>query len=98
MDALTFEKHYPSHNNGILGCDGFSDTDTIFCLVANGDNNFLNFGIVNDTILFVDKSKEFKEDSINVYILKDNTFKLSRTRLAEIFQGRIVMTVNIHDD
>lgn len=98
MNTVLFEKHCPSYNNGTLGCDGFSNTDAIFCLAANGDNNFLNFGIVENSILFIDKSKEFKEDDLNVYLLKDDTYKLSRTKLDEEYHGRIIMAVNIYDD
>ena len=98
MNTVLFEKHCPSYNNGTLGCDGFTNTDSIFCLAANGDNNFLNFGIIENSILFVDKSKSFFDGGLNVYQLQDGTFKLSRTELNEEYKGRIIMATNIFDD
>ena len=98
MNTVLIEKHSPSFNNGILGCDGLSDTDSIFCLAVNGDNNFLNFGIIENSILFADKSKLFLDGGLNVYQLQDGTFKLSRNELKEEYKGRIIMAANIFDE
>ena len=61
MNTVLIEKHSPSFNNGILGCDGFSDTDSIFCLAANGDNNFLNFENIRYCLL-INQNRSMTED------------------------------------
>lgn len=55
MNSITFsDKHPPCGYLGILGCNGYEKSESVVCLTANGDNNFLNEGIVEGSILFVD--------------------------------------------
>ena len=57
----------------ILGCNGY-DTRNVVCVTANGDNNFLNEGIVEGTLLFVDTSEEYKAGQLNVFKFKEEVF------------------------
>ena len=36
------DNHVPCGYMGMLGCNGYEQIDGIICLIANGDNNFLN--------------------------------------------------------
>lgn len=44
------DNHVPCGYMGMLGCNGYEQIDGIICLIANGDNNFLNEGIVEGSI------------------------------------------------
>ena len=92
------DKHVPCGYMGILGCNGYEKTDNIICLTANGDNNFLNEGIVEGSILFVETSSKFQEGLLNVFKYKSNIspqYKLSRNRVAgATFCGKVLMAVN----
>ena len=81
----------------ILGCNGY-DTKNVVCVTANGDNNFLNEGIVEGTLLFVDTSEEYKAGQLNVFKFKEEVtpqLKLSRTKLSgTTYFGKVMMAVN----
>ena len=48
MNSITFsDKHPPCGYLGILGCNGYEKSESVVCLTANGDNNFLNEGMAN---------------------------------------------------
>ena len=98
MNTLIRSQHHrPRINNDVIGLDGYANTDSVVCLIANEDNNFLNEGIVENSILFVDTAKEYREGSLSIYQLTnaDTPFMLSRTPVggAEYF-GRIILTIN----
>lgn len=93
-------KHAPCSLNGIVGCNCYSNTDSIICFIANGDNNFLNEGIVEKSILFVDSGGTFEAGKLNVFEQENNTpkFKISRAQLSDgRFIGRVVMCANQYD-
>jgi len=82
----------------ILGCSGFNNTKYIICMTANGDNNFLDEGIVEGTLLFIDTTQPFQKGLLNVLKFKDGAepqFKLSREKITGTTQyGKVVMAVN----
>lgn len=89
--------HAPCTYNGIVGCDKYANADSIICCIANADNNFLNEGIVEKSILFVDTKGIFEVGKLNVFEREKETpkLKVSRTMLPEAkFVGRVVMTAN----
>lgn len=51
--------HIPCGYLGVLGCNGYQNTDKVICMTATGDNNFLNEGIVEGTLLFIDTNGEY---------------------------------------
>ncbi len=99
MNGITNpQTHSPCGYSGILGCDGYSNTSNIICLVANGDNNFLNEGIVKGTILFIDRNNHFQEGLLNVFCFKEQcepNYKLSRSKVAKAtYIGKVIMAIN----
>lgn len=92
------DNHVPCCYMGILGCNGYEKTDNIICLTANGDNNFLNEGIVEGSILFIETSSKFQEGLLNVFKYKLNIspqYKLSRNKVAgATFVGKVLMAIN----
>lgn len=92
------DKHAPCGYMGILGCNGYDKADKIICLTANGDNNFLNEGIVEGSILFVDTSGKFQAGLLNVFKFKSDIspqYKLSRNKVAgATFLGKVLMAIN----
>ena len=93
-------KHTPCIVNGIVGCDRYENTDSIMCLIANNDNNFLNEGIVEKSIIFVDTKGTYEPGKLNVFERENEIpkFKISRTQLPEAkFIGRIIMTANQYE-
>ena len=92
------DKHVPCGYMGILGCNGYDKADKIICLTANGDNNFLNEGIVEGSILFVDTKSKFQQGLLNVFKFKSNIspqYKLSRNKVAgATFVGKVLMAIN----
>ncbi len=67
------EKLMPAAYFDILGCRGFDNTEDIVCMTANSDNNFLNEGIVEGTLLFIDTGKTFEEGLLNVFKYDEET-------------------------
>ena len=87
------DNHVPCGYMGMLGCNGYEQIDGIICLIANGDNNFLNEGIVEGSILFIDTKSKFQQGLLNVFKFKSNIspqYKLSRKErlknLSEAFE------------
>ena len=80
------DNHVPCGYMGMLGCNGYEQTGDIICLIANGDNNFLNEGIVEGSILFIDTKSKFQQRLLNVFKFKSNIspqYKLSRNKSQE---------------
>lgn len=92
------DKLTPCGYADILGCNGFQNTKGVVCMTANGDNNFLNEGIVEGSILFIDTNQKYAQGQLNVFKFRENTnpqYKLSRTRIKEaIFFGTVLMAIN----
>ena len=99
MNSVVFsEKHVPCGYMGILGCNGYEAVDQIVCLMANGDNNFISEGIVENSILFVDTTGKFKPGALNVFSEQSRgvvSYVLSRNEMENAdFFGRVLMSVN----
>ena len=81
-----------------LVCNGYQNTDKVICMTATGDNNFLNEGIVEGTLLFVDTNGEYQKGQLNVFKYKAERtpqYKLSRRRVPQAaFVGKVLMAVN----
>lgn len=95
-----FSQHVPCSIDGIVGCSCYSNTDSIICFIANADNNFLNEGIVEKSILFVDTMGHFEDGKLNVFEQENCTpkLKVSRARLPDsVFIGRVVMCANQYE-
>ena len=97
-NIILSDKHIPCGYMGILGCNGYEVSDKIICLTANGDDNFLNEGIVEGSILFVDTNGKYEEGLLNVFKYKSNIspqYKLSRNKVAgALFVGKVLMAIN----
>lgn len=92
------DTHVPCGYMGMLGCNGYEQIDNTICLTANGDNNFLNEGIVEGSLLFIDTSSKYQEVLLNVFKFKANIspqYKLSRNKVAgATFVGKVLMAIN----
>lgn len=88
----------PCYSENTLGCSGFRNTKNIVCLIVNDENNFIDNGIVEGSILFVNTKAIYKPDKINVYKYNEERqpqYKLSNggEKDAKYF-GRVVMAIN----
>ena len=92
------DTHVPCGYMGMLGCNGYEQIDNIICLTANGDNNFLNEGIVEGSLLFIDTNSKYQEGLLNVFKFKANIspqYKLSRNKVAgATVVGKVLMAIN----
>lgn len=67
MPVIISTNHLPCARGSVLGLGGyFGMCSTVVCLRANNDGHFIKDGITNNSILFVDKSKGFRENGLNV--------------------------------
>lgn len=96
--SASLEKHSPCYHAGIIGCDGYANAQNIICMTANDDNNFLQDGIVQGTLLFIDTDGTYEKGKLNVFRYKRDRspqYKLSRTKIPKgIFVGTVLMAVN----
>lgn len=96
--AALLEKHTPGKQFDIIGCSGYSNMNNIVCLTASADNNFIEEGIVQGTLLFVDKDSTYEKGKLNVFRYKRDRspqYKLSRTKIPKgSFIGTVFMAVN----
>lgn len=93
------EKHKPQKLCDVIGLGGFSrkELSSVFCLIANDDNNYLNEGIVLNSLLFIDPTMDFREGALNVFRQNDEVFpfRLCRSQFPNAeYAGRIFMTIN----
>ena len=85
--------------SGTLGFQGYGH-ESLFAVLANGDNNFLLYGIAENSLLVVDQNYPYKENKLNVF--QTGTFadgekklKLSLEWLENCpYMGRVIMSVN----
>ena len=91
------EKHAPCGYMDILGVSGYKEAKNVICLTANGDNNFIDEGIVENSILFVDTSESFIKGLLNVFKLQPNCspqYKLSREEIPNAsYFGKVIMAI-----
>ena len=92
------EKHVPYSCFGILGCNGYKDTDKVICMTASGGNNFASEGIVEGSLLFIDTTCECQSGALNVFKYKAERtpqYKLSRRKIPHAaYVGKVLMAVN----
>lgn len=93
------DEHPLVYTNGVLGFEGYTG-DFKFCVFANGDNNFLSYGIAENSMLIVDTSLPYEPYKLNVFqtdklIKGQRQLKLSLTRLGDFpYVGRVIMSVS----
>lgn len=96
-----YEQHPLVFSHGVLGFQSFPGTD-LFCVPANGDNNFLSYGIVENTLLIVDRKKLFWETALNIFQTAQMShgaaqLKLSSVWLADAsYVGRVILSANLY--
>lgn len=93
--------HPPKMIRDVIGIGGY-DRDkrsTVVCMHANDDNNFLNEGIVRNSVVFVDTSADFTAGALNVFKTGGEVpFKLSKTEISGAeYVGKIFLTVNQYE-
>lgn len=97
------ERHSPYIQKDVLGCNGFNRKDDYFCLIATKEDGsdgtrYINDGIVENSILYVNKKVPFENDRLNVFIDPDGNFELSTKRKTDkTYFGRVIMTINQYD-
>ena len=66
MNVLNnYEQHPLIFSHGVLGFQGYPGTD-LFCVLVNGDNNFLSYGIVENSLLIVNRKEPLAPTALNV--------------------------------
>ena len=98
MQTIFTQKHAPGGCMGMLGCDGYQNTDKVICFYASAHNNFISDGIVEGSLVFVDTDCDCLRGNLNVYRRFDGRepqYKLSRKDVPQAaFVGKVVMAVN----
>lgn len=101
MISSDYEKHPLVYRNGVLGLAGYEcAAEELFCLHANGDNNFLLHGIAENSLLVVDPKLPYEEDKLSVFqtnVLVNGAYqpKLSLARLGDCpYMGRVIMAIS----
>ena len=85
-----------------LGFEGYPQ-EGLFAVPANGDNNFLLYGIVEHSLLIVDQKQPFEMEKLNMFqtdtiIQGKKQLKLSLTRLKGFpYVGRVIMAISRYD-
>lgn len=90
--------HPCSSCGDVMGCV-YHNVDDVFILTANADNNFLYYGIAENSLLFVKPSKRIKNGTLMVFLTGgDPQYKLSTTNIKDTeMVGRVLMTVNQYE-
>lgn len=87
---------------GVLGFQGYG-RDGLFTVLANGDNNFLLYGIAENLLLVVNQNLPYETDKLNVFqtnqvINGKKQLKLSLERLEGCpYIGRVILSVNQYE-
>lgn len=97
-----YNRHPLVFAHGVLGFEGYPQ-EGLFAVPANGDNNFLLYGIVEHSLLIVDQKQPFEMEKLNMFqtdtiIQGKKRLKLSLTRLKGFpYVGRVIMAVSRYD-
>lgn len=93
------EIHKPSMKEGIIGCGGYTKKpDRLYCLIVNGDGLYLNDGIVNGSIVYVDADAPYEIDKLNVFVNDVGQYELSVDRRCDDrYLGRVIMAINKYE-
>ena len=88
------------NENGVLYGKGFPPAfiDNSIIMRANGDNNFLDAGIVENSLVFINTKLKFIEGGLNIFKLSEDKYKISRKEIKGEYFGRVFMTINTYDD
>lgn len=74
----------------------------LFCLTANGDNNFLLYGIAENSLVLADNERPFEEGKLNIFRIGEDRGMESATKLSfiwlegETYLGQAVLTLNCY--
>ena len=91
------ESNAPIVTRGVLGCKGYFSNE-IICFIANGDNNFINDGIVENSLVFVDREIPYKKGKVSVFQQPDSSYKLSKAKVRKAeYIGQVVMVINQYE-
>lgn len=85
-------KHTPDYNEGVLGCRGYAPIG-IIALTAGDVGHFIQKGIVDGSIVFVQTLYPFEEDQVNVFFVNDEEgehYKLSTKKISGRYVGQAV--------
>lgn len=92
------QEHVPYGCAGILGCGGYTNTDKVICMTVTTDGKFVDDGIVEGSLLFIDTSVEYQKGLLNVFKYKTQRspqYKLSRKKIPKAsYVGKVLMAVN----
>ena len=78
----------------------YENENSILCCVAKDDWGFGDIGVLNDSIVFVQRKLTFKEGALNVFNVGDNenkVYKMSRRKIPGKYVGRALMAVNQYE-
>ena len=98
MSRITSREHPLVFAEGVLGFLGYTG-EGVFSLKANGDNNFLHYGIAENSLLVIDSQKPFEQDKLNVFrtgkvSAERDQYKLSLSWLEHLtYAGQVIMSV-----
>ena len=85
-------KHTPDFREGVLGCRGYPPMGMI-ALTAGDEGHFIQQGIIDGSIVFVQTLYPFEEGKINVFYVNDEDgehYKLSMKRIFGKYIGQAV--------
>ena len=92
------QNHQPCKMKDVIGCDGYTNTNNVVCMTANGENNFIDEGIVKNSLLFIDTSESFIAGMLNVFKLQPDCspqYKLSKDKVPNAsYFGKVIMAIN----
>ena len=87
MNGL-LQAHPPTISYGVIGCSMYENESSILCCVAKDDWGFGDVGVIDDSIVFVQRKLANVGDSEN------KVYKMSRHKISGKYVGRVLMTVN----
>ncbi len=88
------EIHPCSRFGNTIGCV-YENANDFFALKANGDNNFLDYGIAENSILFVKPCKDVPKEALRVYKTNKEEYKLTLTDIDDCtLVGMVVMSIS----
>lgn len=98
MVRQMYKEHPLVLERGVLGFQGYN-SEKLFCVFANGDNNFTEYGIVENTLLIVDPDQPFEDGQINVFrtdkkVKGSKQLKLSLADLDYPYVGRVILSAS----
>lgn len=74
MNGL-LQAHPPTISYGVIGCSMYENENSILCCVAKDDWGFGDVGVIDDSIVFVQRKLAFKEGALNVFNVGDSENK-----------------------